>query len=110
MIFPYNYDGFYNIGDRFNKLFHVMEDNPECKINFDVTYSTVIRVREHDTINQYYYPRHIQFQLYQGTTFSNFDIQGLQLLDKNNNWYHINKLRIVLCYVVTKLMVDSAGD
>jgi hypothetical protein len=31
-IFPYNYDGFYNVGDRFNKLFHVMEDNPESII------------------------------------------------------------------------------
>jgi hypothetical protein len=38
-----------------------------------------------DTINQIYYPRQLQIQSYQGTAFSKFDIQGLQLLDKNNN-------------------------
>jgi hypothetical protein len=41
-LFPYNYDGFYNVGDRFNTLFHVLEDNPECVINFDATRNTVI--------------------------------------------------------------------
>jgi len=113
-IFPYNYDGYYNVGDRFNKLFHVMEDSPECIINFDATHNTVIRVREQDTINQYYYPRQIQFQSFQGTTFSKFDIQGLQVLDKYNNWYYINKLfsitnnSTLLCS--DKIMVDSAGD
>ncbi len=45
-IFPYKYAGWYNIGDRFNKLFHVMEDNPECIINFEATHNTVVRVRE----------------------------------------------------------------
>jgi hypothetical protein len=56
-MFPYSYDGYYNVGDRCNKLFHVMEDHPECIINFDATHNTVIRIREQDTINQYYYPR-----------------------------------------------------
>ncbi len=69
-----------------------MEDSPEWLINFDATHITVIRVREQDTINQYYYPRQIQFQSFQGTTFSIFDIQGLQVLGKYNYWYHINKL------------------
>ena len=91
-----------------------MEDSPENIINFDATHNTVIRVREQDTINQYYYPRQIQFQSFQGTTFSKFDIQGLQVLDKYNNWYYINKLfsitnnSTLLCS--DKIMVDSAGD
>ena len=111
-IFPYNYEGWYNIGDRLNKLYHVMEDSPDNIINFDATHNTVIRVREQDTINKYYYPRQIQFQSFEGTTFSNFDISGLQLLDKYNNWYYINKLfsitnnSTLLCS--DKVMVDSS--
>ena len=87
-IFPYNYAGWYNVGDRLNKLYHVMEDSPENIIKFDATHNTVIRIREQDNLNQVYYPRQIQFQSFQGTTFSKFDIQGLQLLDKYNNWYY----------------------
>ena len=78
-IFPYYNEGWYNIGDRLNKLYHVMEDSPENIINFDATHNTVIGVREEDTLNQIYYPRQIQFQSFQGTTFSKFDISGLQL-------------------------------
>ncbi len=54
-----------------------MEDSPENIINFDATHNTVIRVREQDNLNQIYYPRQIQFQSFEGTTFSKFDIQGL---------------------------------
>jgi len=113
-IFPYNYEGWYNIGDRLNKLYHVMEDSPDNIINFDTTHNTVIRVREQDVINNIYYPRQIQFQSFEGTTFSKFDISGLQLLDKYNNWYYINKLfsitnnSTLLCS--DKVMVDSSGD
>jgi len=95
-------------------LFHVMEDNPEFIIDFDATHNTVIRVREQDNINQYYYPRKIQFQLFQGTTFSKFDIQGLQFLDKYNNWYYTNKLfsitnnSTLICS--EKIMVGFSGD
>jgi hypothetical protein len=111
--FPYNYDGWYNIGDRFNKLFHVMSDTPHSIINYDATHNTVIRISEQDIVNQIYYARQIQFQTYQGTTFSKFDTQGLQLLDKYNNWYYINKLfsitnnSTLLCR--DKVMVDSNG-
>ena len=90
--FPYNYEGWYNIGDRFNKLYHVMSDSPNAIINYDTTHNTIIRISEQDTVNQIYYPRQLQIQSYQGTAFSKFDIQGLQLLDKNNNWYYINKI------------------
>jgi hypothetical protein len=113
-IFPYNYEGWYNIGDRLNKLYHVMEDSPDNIINFDTTHNTVIRFREQDIINNIYYPRQIQFQSFEGTTFSKFDISGLQLLDKYNNWYYINKLfsitnnSTLLCS--DKVMVDSSGD
>ena len=68
--FPYNYEGWYNIGDRFNKLFHVMSDTPHSIINYDATHNTVIRVSEQDTVNQIYYTRQIQFQTYQGTSIS----------------------------------------
>jgi hypothetical protein len=78
--FPYNYDGWYNIGDIFNKLFHVMSDTPHSIINYDATHNTVIRISEQDIVNQIYYPRQIQFQTYQGTTFSKFDTQGLQFI------------------------------
>ncbi len=59
-----------------------MSVSPECLINFDATHNTIIRVREQDIVNQIYYPRQIQFQSFQGTAFSKFDVQGLQLLDK----------------------------
>jgi hypothetical protein len=39
-----------------------MKDSPENSINFDATHNTDIRVREQDTVNQYYYPCQIQFQ------------------------------------------------
>ncbi len=104
--FPYNYDWWYIIGDRFNTLFHVMSDTLHSIINYDATHNTVIRISEQDIVNQIYYPRHIQFQTYQGPTFSKFDTQGLQLLDKYNNWYYINNysqlLIIVPYYVVIK--------
>ena len=112
--FPYNYEGWYNIGDRFNKLYHVMSDTPNSIINYDATHNTVIRIGEQDIVNQIYYPRQIQFQTYQGTSISKFDVQGLQLLDKYNNWYYINKLfsitnnSTLLCS--DKVMVDSSGD
>jgi hypothetical protein len=78
-IFPYKYAGWYDIGDRFNKLFHVMSDSPHSIINYDATHNTVIRISEQDIVSQIYYPRQTQFQTYQGTTFSKFDTQGLQL-------------------------------
>jgi NDP-sugar pyrophosphorylase family protein len=62
--FPYNHDGWYNIGDRFNKLFHVMSDSPHSIINYDAIHNTVIRISEQDIVNQIYYPRQIQFQTY----------------------------------------------
>jgi hypothetical protein len=74
--FPYNYDGWYNIRNRFNKLFHVMSSTPHSIINYDATHTTVIRISEQDIVNQIYYPRQIQFQTYQGATFSNYDTQG----------------------------------
>ncbi len=43
---PYNYGGWYNIGDRFNKLFHVMSDTPNSIIIYDATHNTVIRISE----------------------------------------------------------------
>ena len=91
-----------------------MSDTPHSIINYDATHNTVIRVSEQDTVNQIYYPRQIQFQTYQGTSISKLDVQGLQVLDKNNNWYYINKLfsitnnSTLLCS--DKIMVDSNGD
>ncbi len=66
------------------------------------------------TVNQIFYPRQIQFQTYQGTSISIFDVQGLQVLGKNNKWYYINKLfsitnnSTLLCS--DKVMVGSNGD
>ncbi len=31
--FPFNYAGWYNVGDRFHELFHVMSDSPDSIIN-----------------------------------------------------------------------------
>jgi hypothetical protein len=69
-----------------------MSDTPTPMINYDATHNTIIRISEQDTVNQIYYPTQLQIQSFQGTTFSNFDIQGLQLLDINNNCYYINKM------------------
>jgi hypothetical protein len=68
-----------------------MNDTPNPIINYDATHKTIIRISEQDTVNQIYYPRQLQIKSFQGTSISKFDIQGLQLLDKNNNWYYINK-------------------
>jgi hypothetical protein len=68
-----------------------------------------------DTIsNKINYPRQMQFQTYQGTTFSKFDTQGSQLLDKYVNLYYINKFFAItngsalLCS--DKIMVGSDGN
>ena len=112
--FPFTYAGMYNVSDRLNSLYQCMSDSPECLINFDSTHNTVIRIREQDTVNQIYYPRQLQIQSYQGTAFSKFDIQGLQVLDTNNNWYYINKMftmtnnSILLCS--NNIKVDSVGQ
>ena len=110
-IFPFNYPGWYNVADRLNNLYHVMSDTPANIINFDASHNTVIRIREQDIVNQ---PRQLQIQSYQGTSFSKFDIQGLQVLDINNNWYYINKMftmtnnSILLCS--NNIKVDSEGQ
>ena len=91
-----------------------MNDSVDAIINFDSTHNTVIRIREQDIVNQIYYPRQLQIQSFQGTTLSKFDIQGLQVLDTNNNWYYINKMftmtnnSTLLCS--NKIMVDSNGE
>ncbi len=46
-----------------------MSDTPHSILNYDATYNTVIRISEHDIVNQTYYPRQIQFETYQGATF-----------------------------------------
>ena len=112
--FPYAPTTWYNVSDRLDKLFQCMSDNPDCIINFDATHNTIIRIREQDTTNQIYYPRQLQIQSHQATTFSKFDIQGLQVLDTNNNWYYINKMftmtnnSILLCS--NNIKVDSVGQ
>ena len=91
-----------------------MNDSVDAIINFDATHNTVIRIREQDIVNQVYYPRQLQIQTYQGTSISKFDVQGLQVLDTNNNWYYINKMFTItdnstlLCS--NKIMVDSSGN
>ena len=113
-IFPFNYDGWYNVADRLNNLYHVMSDTPANIINFDTTHNTVIRIREQDIVNNIYYPRQLQIQSYEGTAFSKFDIEGLQLMDKYNNWYYINKLFTStgnsLFLASDNIKVDSAGQ
>jgi hypothetical protein len=68
-----------------------MNGSPESIINFDATHNTVIRIREQDVVNSIHYPRQFQIQSYQGTAFSKFDIQGLQLLDTNDDDYDHDK-------------------
>ena len=112
--FPYAPTDWYNVSDRLDKLYQCMSDTPTPIINYDATHNTIIRISEQDTVNQIYYPRQLQIQSFQGTTFSKFDIQGLQLLDINNNWYYINKMftltnnSILLCS--NNIKVDSAGQ
>jgi hypothetical protein len=83
-------------------------------INYDATHNTVIRISEQDTVNQIYYPRQLQIQSFQRTTFSKIDIQGLQLLGKNNNWYDINilftKMGNSLLLASDNIIVDGAGQ
>ena len=112
--FPYTYEGWYNISNRMDSLYQCMNDSPESIINFDATHNTVIRIREQDIVNQVYYPRQFQIQTYQGASISKFDVQGLQVLDTNNNWYYINKLftftnnSILLCS--NNVKVDNEGQ
>ena len=112
--FPYTYEGWYNISNRLDSLYQCMNDSPESIINFDATHNTVIRIREQDIVNQVYYPRQFQIQTYQGASISKFDVQGLQVLDTNNNWYYINKLftftnnSILLCS--NNVKVDNEGQ
>ena len=91
-VFPYSPTDWYNVSDRLDKLYQCMSDTPNAIINYDATHNTIIRISEQDTVNQIYYPRQLQIQTYQGTAFSKFDVQGLQVLDINNNWYYINKM------------------
>ena len=84
--FPYAPTDWYNVSDRLDKLYQCMSDTPTPIINYDATHNTIIRISEQDTVNQIYYPRQVQIQTYQGTSISKFDVQGLQVLDINNNW------------------------
>jgi hypothetical protein len=112
--FPYAPADWYNLSKRLDSLYQCMIDTPTPIISYDATHNTIIRISEQETVNQIYYPRQLQIQSFQGTTFSKFDIQGLQLLDINNNWYYINKLftmtnnSILLCS--NNIEVDSSGQ
>ncbi len=78
----------YHVGDRSSKLYHAA--SPANINNFETTHNAIIRIQELEqaTVNQMYYPRQLQVHSHQKTPFSKFDFNGLQGLDKYNNWYY----------------------
>ena len=53
---------------RLDHLFHIVDDDPDCVINFDVTHKT-ISVREQDTTKQMCCPIQIRYLSCKGTIY-----------------------------------------
>ena len=65
-VFPFSYDGYYNVRERFDNLRHVFLDAADPMIKYDGDHNTVIKINEAD----YYsptdptknYPKRIKFK------------------------------------------------
>ena len=116
--FPFSPMGWYNVSERFDKLYHLMSDTPLPLITFDTDHNTCLRVTEADILEpgnpSRNYPKEIRFKDFLGNYTSKINKSGLSILDVNNNWNLLNNYftitgnSLLLCS--NKTMVDAGGN
>ena len=116
--FPFSYDGYYNIRDRLDQLYFVMQDTPDSIIKYDNDNNTVIKINQSDIYSastpSKNYPKRIIFKDFLNNVPAYINTTGLNLLDVNGNYNNINALftttsnSLLLCS--KKNMVDISGD
>jgi len=116
--FPFSYDGYYNIRDRLDQLYFVMQDTPNSIIKYDNDNNTVIKINQSDIYSantpSQNYPKRIIFKDFLNNVPAYINTSGLSLLDVNGNYNNINALftttsnSLLLCS--KKNMIDVAGD
>ena len=92
--FPFEPTGWYNVSERFDKLYHLMSDTPLPLITFDTDHNTCLRVTEADILEpgnpSRNYPKEIRFKDFLGNYTSEVNKSGLSILDVNNNCNLLN--------------------
>jgi hypothetical protein len=116
--FPRSFPGWYNISERLDNLYLVMQDTPLSIINYDQDYNTRLRVGHQDFVSnintQQNYPKQIQFCDFLNKKVGYFNTSGLSLLDANGNYNNISSYftqtgnSLLLCS--NKTMIDAGGN
>ena len=92
--FPRSFPGWYNISERLDNLYLVMQDTPLSIINYDQDYNTRLRVGHQDFVSnintEQNYPKQIQFCDFLNKKVGYFNTAGLNLLDVNGNYNNIS--------------------
>ena len=92
--FPFSYDGYYNVRERFDNLRHVFLDSPDPVIKYDDDHNTIIKINEANILDPgnplKNYPKRIIFKDFLNNVPAFINTSGLNLLDINGNYKNIN--------------------
>ena len=116
--FPFSYDGYYNVRERFDNLRHVFLDSPDPVIKYDDDHNTIIKINEANILDPgnplKNYPKRIIFKDFLNNVPAFINTSGLNLLDINGNYNNINNKftqtgnSLLICG--TNTMIDSNNN
>ena len=116
--FPFSYDGYYNVRERFDNLRHVFLDSPDPIIKYDDDHNTIIKINEANILDPgnplKNYPKRIIFKDFLNNVPAFINTSGLNLLDINGNYNNINDKftqtgnSLLICG--TNTMIDSNNN
>ena len=116
--FPFSYPGWYNVSNRLDQLYYVMQDTPNSIIKYDADNNTVIKINQSDIYAQntplQNYPKRIIFKDFLNNVPGYINSSGLNLLDANGNYNNISSYftqtgnSLLICG--NKTMIDSGGN
>jgi len=118
-VFPFSYDGYYNIRERLDNLRHVFLDAADPMIKYDADHNTVIKINEANILNpgdpSKNYPKRIIFKDFLNNVPAYINTSGVNILDANGNYNNINTYFTEtggsnLLIFSKKNMVDGNGD
>ena len=92
---PFAPGEYWNVSQRFDKLYDVMSDNPKRLVCFDAYKNTLLSIRENDDVYQdpskpSNYPKEIRFTDKFGAYKTKINTSGFSFLDNNNNWIKLS--------------------
>ena len=117
--FPFSYDGYYNVRERFDNLRHVFLDSPDPVIKYDDDHNTIIKINEANILDPSNplknYPKRIIFKDFLNNVPAFINTSGVNILDVNGNYNNINNYFTQtggsnLLLFSKKNMIDSSGD